>query len=398
MISSVFDILMELAPWLLLGALVAGVLHVALPKDFVQRTMSGKRGVVRAVLIGIPLPLCSCGVIPAGIGLRKDGASKGASVGFMIATPQTGVDSVLVSGALLGWPFALFKVLSALLMGLVGGGLVDRLVPAESTVSVASPVKSSSRAAWPRELLIHSVDLLRMIWGWLLIGIIVSAALSHYLPTSALSSWLPGSALGSLLFALLLSLPLYVCATASVPIAAALVAGGLPLGAALVFLIAGPATNLATMGAVHRSFGGRALAIYLSTLIVGSVGCGLAFDFLLSGSAVVAPAHEHGEVGWRVLPALVLSTLLGWFAFEEIKVKLSAWRNRRPQQRPASLEVRVEGMTCQGCARRLQSRLCEVPGVESATVNLEEKRAVLYGQVQAASVHSAVEKAGFRPV
>ena len=117
---------MELAPWLLLGTLIAALLHGLLPQNFVQRHLQGKGGVAKAVLLGVPLPLCSCGVIPAGLGLKKDGASDGASVGFLISTPQTGVDSILVSASFLGWPFALFKVVSATVTGIVGGYLADQ--------------------------------------------------------------------------------------------------------------------------------------------------------------------------------------------------------------------------------------------------------------------------------
>ena len=121
MIEAMWQVWLQLAPWLLLGAAAAGLLHVALPRDFTRRQFRGVPGVVKAVALGVPLPLCSCGVIPAGLGLKKDGASDGATVGFLISTPQTGVDSILVSASFLGWPFTIYKALSALAMGLFGG-------------------------------------------------------------------------------------------------------------------------------------------------------------------------------------------------------------------------------------------------------------------------------------
>ena len=138
MIPATWDILLELAPWLLLGTLVAAVLHVVLPPDLVQRRLTGPRGVLNAVLIGVPMPLCSCGVIPAGIGLKKDGASDGAAIGFLISTPQTGVDSALVAASFLGWPFALFKVGAAAVTGLAGGMLTERY-GGPSTVIESTP-------------------------------------------------------------------------------------------------------------------------------------------------------------------------------------------------------------------------------------------------------------------
>ena len=126
MFESLWQITLELAPWLLLGMAIAGLLHGLLPPDFVGRHLRGRAGVAKAVVLGVPLPLCSCGVIPTGLGLKKDGASNGASVGFLISTPQTGVDSILVSASFLGWPFALFKVAAAAITGLVGGWIADR--------------------------------------------------------------------------------------------------------------------------------------------------------------------------------------------------------------------------------------------------------------------------------
>ncbi len=115
-LENAWDVTLELAPWLLLGVVIAGILHVFMPQDFVRTHLGHSRfsHVVKACLFGVPMPLCSCGVIPAAAGLKKEGASNGATVGFLISTPQTGVDSFAVSAALLGWPFALVKVVAAL--------------------------------------------------------------------------------------------------------------------------------------------------------------------------------------------------------------------------------------------------------------------------------------------
>ena len=125
MLSATWTIWLELAPWILLGAAVSGILHVLLPATWLQKNLNGRIGVLRAVALGVPLPLCSCGVIPVGLGLKKDGAGNGAAVGFLISTPQTGIDSILVSASFLGWPFALLKVVVALLTGVVGGLIAE---------------------------------------------------------------------------------------------------------------------------------------------------------------------------------------------------------------------------------------------------------------------------------
>ena len=195
---------------------------------------------------------------------------------------------------------------------------------------------------------------------------------------------------------LLVSIPLYVCATASVPIAAALVAGGLPTGAALVFLMAGPATNVATLGAVWRAFGGRTLAIYLSTIIVGSVAFGIAFERLV-GPMATQHVHNHHDhtTWWAMAAALVLLALFALFIFEEARATWARWRVRMSEQR---LEMGVEGMTCAGCSSRLERVLLKEEGVQSATVSLEDKRATVLGDISAERLTALIEGAGFDAV
>jgi len=332
-----WHILLELAPWLLVGVAIAGALHALLPADFMRRHLAGRWSVVKAAALGVPLPLCSCSVIPIGLSLKKQGASSGASIAFLISTPQTGLDSIMVSGALLGLPFALFKMGSAFVIGLAGGVLTDALAPPMQTeLEVAAPscqVRTNSR--W-RTMLVHSVMLLRMIWRWLAVGVVASAAITYFLPPDALARLGANGGVWAMLLALVIGMPLYVCAIASVPIAAALVHGGFPAGAALVFLIAGPASNLATMGAVYRGLGRGAFAIYMLTIAVGSLACGWAFQSLIDLSSIPAagPSHEaHDTHGWwAIASAVALLTLAAWFAGEEL---LAAFRSKSQANEPA---------------------------------------------------------------
>jgi uncharacterized membrane protein YraQ (UPF0718 family)/copper chaperone CopZ len=387
---------LELSPWMLLGMAVAAVLHVALPTGFVERQLTGFGGVLKAIGVGVPLPLCSCGVIPAGLGLKKDGASDGASVGFLIATPQTGVDSLLVSASFLGWPFAVFKLASAALTGAIGGALTERFggprQPIGDDAEAESPAGSPPRGV--RAAFDHATEVLAAIWRWLIFGVVVAAAITTLVPQEALSTlWSAGGAV-SALAVLAISLPMYVCATASVPIAAALVASGMPLGAALVFLMAGPATNVATIGAIFRGFGSRVLGIYLGTIIVGSLGFGWAFDFVLAGGPAAAPHHHHhGAAWWSIASGVLLAGLIGWLAVGDLRRFLAS---RRPVESTA-LSIPVDGMTCGGCARKVEGALCAIDGVESARVDLEGKRAIVTGRVRRADAEAAITSAGFTP-
>ena len=290
-LSSLWDVMLALAPWLLLGAALSGVIHVLLPSDFVRRHLTGRGSVIKSVILGVPLPLCSCGVIPAGLGLKKDGASDGASVGFLISTPQTGVDSILVSAAFLGWPFAIFKLVAAAVTGLVGGVLTEQFGGERYDLGSTDDEQDSSEQSGLATGITHADDLIQSIWGWLAVGVVVSAAITTFLPANALSNWTAWGPVITMITVLVVSLPLYVCATASVPIAASLVAGGMPTGAALVFLMAGPASNVATIGAILKGFGPRILGIYLGTIIVGSVGLGILFDTWYSATLTGSGMH-----------------------------------------------------------------------------------------------------------
>jgi uncharacterized protein len=390
MLLATWQVLLELAPWLLIGTAVSAALHVFLPPGLLQRQLRGPPGVFKAVALGVPLPLCSCGVIPAGLGLKRDGASDGASVGFLISTPQTGVDSALVAASFLGWPFALFKIGAAALTGLVGGLLVE-FTGDRATIAPFSPPTTRVRT-W-RDGWEHGIELLQVIWRWLVFGVVASALLTTYIPAGSIAESAFGSGPLAVLAVLALSVPLYVCATASVPIAAGLVAAGLPTGAALVFLMAGPATNVATIGAVHRGFGRRVLAIYLGTVILGSAGLGLAFDAVWGATAVAATEHVHTSIGAQ-LSAVVLVLILAAFAFEDVRAALR--RRARPTTSPA-LSITVEGMTCGGCANKLDGYLRNVEGVTHVEIDHEAGTATVHGTSGRERLFVAVQDAGFTP-
>lgn len=396
MIDALAQITLSLAPWLLLGMAIAGVLHVILPNDFVRRHLSGKAGVAKAVALGVPLPLCSCGVIPAGLGLKKDGASSGAAVGFLISTPQTGVDSILVGASFLGWPFALFKVLAATVTGLVGGWITDRGGSGQESVQDNQAPASDTRPHDIREMAEHAVDILRSIWRWLVFGIVVSAAITTWVPEDFFTGLERAGSLVPILAALAVSLPLYVCATASVPIAAALVASGMPAGAALVFLMAGPATNVATIGAVYRGLGRRALTVYLTTIVVGSIGAGLLFDSVVSSTAVQG-VHVHGETTWWAVGSTILLVgLLGKFAIDDLR-RWIAPRLARSGTAESSepLVFTVEGMSCQNCVASVERAVRSVEGVRNVEISLKPGRARIHGDVDEHEVRAAVTSAGY---
>jgi uncharacterized membrane protein YraQ (UPF0718 family)/copper chaperone CopZ len=401
-IMNVWHVLHELAPWLLLGATIAGLLHIFLPTDFVRRHLGqgNLRNVVKAALFGVPMPLCSCGVIPAAIGLKKDGASDGASVSFLISTPQTGVDSIMVSAAFLGLPFALFKVISAFLTGLIGGVLTNLTEPPEVTAT-RTPERNregcKSVRDCAREWRHFTIDdLLYSIWKWIVIGILVSAAITTTVGDSqplADKPWAMG--LAGMFLMLLISMPLYVCATASVPIAASLVVAGMPVGAALVFLMAGPATNVATLGAVYSEFGRRVTAIYVAIIAGGSILFGWLFDLFFGGMfrPVAGMAHKLGP--FALVTAILLILLFLYFALRDIKF----WLAERKMPKVAGeemLQLQVSGMTCEGCARNVRNALLPQHGVHGVDIDLKAGTVTVSGHgLHTDELAEAVREAGY---
>ena len=377
-------------PWILLGAVFMGILHVALPAGFFQRATAGRRGVSRAVLLGVPLPLCSCGVIPVAVGMRRSGASKSATMAFLVSTPQTGVDSLLVTGGFFGWTFALYRVAVAAIMGLASGHVLNLLDGEESDGKESDETNIDEQPGW-REGLSHAWMSLSTIWAWVLVGVIVSGLLGVWGGFGGAGDWIKDPFWGTFA-ALLVSLPLYVCATASIPIASALVAAGMPVQAALVFLVAGPATNLATIGAVHSELGKRPVVIYLTVTIVGSVLASFAFGSIFTD--MTTHAHHAGETGATWMSS---ASLLTFFVITFV------WLRQKYVVRPQSKTLAgddaksfaVTGMTCQGCVRRLTNEFESEGLAVGKEVTVELGRVTVLQELDVEAVVAVIGRAGF---
>ena len=339
-LSACWEILLDAAPFILLGFFVAGLIKALLPEELVARHLGGKGSgsVFKAALFGIPLPLCSCGVIPAAIGLKKQGAGKGATSSFLISTPETGVDSIAVTYALLDPLMTLFRPLAAFVTA-VTAGLLENLLPGSDSVPAsfagcadssccAEPERTPVRPPlWERirgGLAYAFGEMLGDIGKWLLIGIGIAGIISALIPDGFIEQHLSGGLIPMLVM-LAAGIPLYVCASASTPIAAALVIKGLSPGAALVFLLAGPATNSATITAVARYLGRRSLAIYLAAIAGCSLLLGLLLDVIYgaAGLSLVAVIGQGGETlpGWLSLGSTVLLLIL-------LGIQYSPWKSK----------------------------------------------------------------------
>jgi len=298
----------EMSPYLLFGFLVAGILSVLISQRLVERHLGG-RGILpllKASLFGIPLPLCSCGVIPVSMSLHKHGASKGSTISFLLSTPQTGVDSIFVTLSLLGPLFAVFRPLAAFITGIVGGGLVNVFVPGTEDNSQPPPKCTDeccddtiNNKRIIRGLKYGFVTLPRDIGKAMLAGLVIAAVISALVPDGYFAEKL-GTGIFAMVVMMFLGIPVYVCATASVPVAAALILKGLTPGAAIVFLMTGPATNAASFVIIWKTLGSRTAITYLLTV----AGCALLSGILLDYIAAGVDFEIATRPGW-MLPGVV---------------------------------------------------------------------------------------------
>jgi len=282
-----YELLIEMAPWLLIGFFFAGLIYVFLPKERVTRHL-GKANIMsvfKAALIGIPLPLCSCGVIPVVTSLRKQGASKGACLSFLTSTPTSGIDSILATYSLLGLVFAIYRVIASFITGLVSGfmanvfdkGSIVEKVEIGEVCNICDDDTLHTHTFADRIKTMFSYgfgELIEDTGKWIIVGILIGGLIMYFIPEGFIQNYL-GAGFLSMLVMLAVGIPLYVCATGSIPIAAALMLKGLSPGGALVFLIAGPATNAVTITVISKYIGKKITVLYLLSIAVTSVLLGL---------------------------------------------------------------------------------------------------------------------------
>ncbi|MDI6888608.1 MAG: permease [Methanocellales archaeon] len=297
MVDLIIDILLwtwkftkEAAPWLLLGLLFAGLLKAFVPSEIVLRYL-GKgnlRSILMATLVGIPLPLCSCGVIPTGLGLYKSGASKASTLAFFIATPATTITTILIAVGMLGWKFALAEVLTCFGVAIATGLLAWILLKESETAKPtggkhnANTLTKKLRLGEGIKAMLHYgfVDMVDDIGLYVLIGLLGAGIIAALAPPDLIQQYL-GRGLLPLVIMVLIGAPMYICSTGSVPFVAALIEKGMNPSAGLVFLIVGPATNLSTILVIAKSMGRETAALYVSSMIVFSIL--IAYSFGLGG-------------------------------------------------------------------------------------------------------------------
>ncbi|MGL1902095.1 MAG: SO_0444 family Cu/Zn efflux transporter [Fibrobacterales bacterium] len=339
LLKEIVLVFVEMAPYLVFGFLFAGVLHVFVKKEVILKHLgaSSVGSVIKASLFGVPLPLCSCSVIPTAISLKKSGASNASVLSFLLSTPLTGVDSIVATYGVLGPVFAIFRPIAAFLIGIIGG-IVALFVKTDETIVVkgeesscysgddaqkntsiesccsnepeTGEVKEGDSIPW----LLRVVESIKEIWTYafktllddialpLIVGVVISGVISWALPDNFFGD-LALPTMVQMLIMIVVGVPIYICATASLPIGAALLLKGLSPGVIFVFLAAGPVTNSATIALIIKQFGKKFFALYFGVIAVLSIAFGLLLDGIIEtfGYVIEPMMGHHGEHGPSVL-------------------------------------------------------------------------------------------------
>jgi uncharacterized protein len=412
LLNEIWKTYISIAPYLFLGLVFAGLLHVVFKKDFVAKHL-GKNNffsVIKAAILGVPLPLCSCGVIPTALFLRKKKASKGATLSFLISTTQTGLDSIIATYGMMGPIFAIFRPLAAFVTGIVGGLITNFVEKKDEPETLINEEKFDCDTCDVEEPHSHTfieritsglkyafVEFLDDITIQLIIGIIIAGFISFLIPDNFFADF-GGEGFGGMLLMIAVGIPLYVCATASIPIAVSLILKGISPGAAFVFLVVGPATNTATITLISRALGKKLIAIYLTVISVFAIlgGSLLNYIFDIVGKPDMLMLHHHEDISlFSKIFIGVFSILLIFSIFRKIRNKF-----RKPElggEMPNKTFL-IEGMTCNHCVANVKNSLIKIEGVQNVRINLEKKNAVVDGDYNSEEIKATITKAGYKVV
>ena len=384
---------LEVSPYLLLGMVIAGFLHVFLGKDLISRHL-GKGGIgsiIKASIFGVPLPVCSCGVIPLASSLRKDGAHKSSVLSFLVSTPTTGVDSIAATYSLMGPLFAIFRPLGALISGITLG-VIDYFFEGKKEKTKEIPKHSHHKSVHIfklREFFRYAfLEIPQDIGKWLLLGTMVGGAIATFIPKELFAQYF--SYPFDFVIALVVGIPLYVCATGSIPIAVSLLYKGFSPGAALVFLIAGPATNAITLSFVRAKLGKKSFYIYLLSIIAVAVILGLAFNYiwtilgkdpkLTTGAGQMLPLYI------KVISAIILFLIIIASSMKLKKVSMEA-----------DYAFSVPDIHCHHCKMTLEGKLGSLEGVERVSVDVDKRTIKVKGNIDKNKLLDEIKSAGYSP-
>lgn len=395
----------EVSIYLIFGFLVAGILHLFFPESIIRRHM-GKNSissVIKSTLFGIPLPLCSCGVVPVAASLKKSGTSKGASISFLISTPQVGADSFLITYSLLGWIFGVFRIVASLITAMIAGitvNFLSRNDDEQSEINNKGKVYRDTIGERLKTLFYYmEFELLGSIANALVIGLIIAGIIAAVFPDDFFVKYL-NYPIASMILMLAIGIPMYVCAAASTPIAASLIMKGVSPGAALVFLLTGPATNAITISTVVKTLGKKAAAVYLLSIGIISFLLGYLLNIITIkyGFNKIIMIHQHEMIPeWlKISGSAVLCIMLGWY-YLNMKILVKNSKKGGDEVGGLKTTINVKGMTCMHCASNVKKAVQAVLGTSDITVDIEKGNVtfLLDDNMDAEEVKASIVSAGY---
>ena len=395
-IKETIQLFLEMSPYLLLGFFFTGLLHIFVSEKYIRKHFSsnGFSSIFKAAFFGVPLPVCSCGVIPIAESIRKDGASKSSTMAFLVSTPSSGVDSIFATYALLGPLYAIIRPIASFISGIIIGIVVYFAGEKKDKHKDKSKIEleSYSQKRTFRDGIKYGFKVIPSdIAKWLMIGVVVGGLISTLVPEDFGTSYL-GTPVLNYLIILLVSIPIYVCATGSIPIALSLLAKGVLPGAALAFLIAGPSTNTVTISFVLKKMGKKIVFLYIVTIMIVSVLFGVIFDLIITGyniniGTIINHQHENLEL-FKLISGIVLIYVL-------INSKFNIWRFKMNNNMHI---IKVKDMTCQHCKMKIESIVNKIEGIENYNIDLIKKEVQINSDtVDKDLIIKRIREAGYNP-
>lgn len=312
-IQNFVDVFMSMAFYIMIGLFFVGILHTYIKKESVLKALGKDNfgSVIKSSIVGVPLPLCSCGVVPTALELKKSGASNGAVTSFLISTPQTGVDSIFATYSAMGLVMAIYRPFAAFISGIIGGGLVNAFAKNEVIKLEEKPAccccgggevvpEVAKKPRFIEALQYGFIDFLDEISWHFFVGMIIATLISTFVPADFFVSLGLNHGVLAMLAMVILGLPMYICSTSSIPVALSLVTKGLSMGGAFVFLFTGPVTNIASLLVIAKALGKKITALYIGSVAVCSIVFGLLLDFVIGSMDIniidqIACHSDHGS-------------------------------------------------------------------------------------------------------
>lgn len=419
-LNEIVNMYLEMAPYIILGLIFVAILNLLVSKDMIIKHVGGNNflSILKASLFGIPLPLCSCGVVPTAVYMSKNGASKGSTISFLISTPQTGIDSIIATYGMLGPLFAIFRPFAALIMGLAGGLSVKlfgnhsentktkpKFIGLQQFVSVNKESNLISLNFWERlkKTLNYSfVEFLDDISQQFVVGVVISGLIAFFIPNDFFSNSGVSSNILGMLLMIVIGAPMYVCATASIPIAMTLMMKGFSPGVAFVFLAVGPATNAASITIISKSLGKKATLIYLLSIAVLSIIMGYFLDFLYSilGENSIThnhDSHTHGDMFLSPEAQLIIGIIFFLMILGSFYRKYLAkhFRNSKSSLSTGDYKVSITGMTCNHCVSTVSKTALTIKGIEKIDIKLDEGVAYISGRFDQNILKNEINDVGY---